>query len=474
VATPTNAQSLREQRFARAIDREVAPLWHDRFARMAYRHLPRGADAFTLDVHCGPGRTTFELLERLGDGARVLALEPDAALRNLAKVRMRPEWKGRVYLKDGALTDVAGMAAATYDLVLANLVLGDVHGFEESLRELLRVTKPGGHVLVTLPLAGTWAEVEDLFREVLRDASLKDASRRLRHLERLRPSGHDIARAMATLGVQPRHFVLEQERSSLVFASGREFLFSPVIEHGPLRLWKAILGAHDKPQELFWKLKEAIDAYHADSVLLVTVVLGLLHIRVPEEDARATPTAGETTSEYWGRFPQLDALFGRAERGEPEEDIDIDLDDGDGDGDDDGDGEGQAAASVAVSDSVMAAIDDELAAAATSGSRATPSSSSSSMSMSAEDQAIFALLDQPVGKPDENAELDALLDQVLEFAAKPKEQLEEVDDLDFEEVVPEDQVRRPGETLKRIKSLLPPPPVVPPPLPGGRRRRGGP
>jgi hypothetical protein len=47
---------------------------------------------------------------------------------------MRPEWKCRVYLKDGALGDAAGMGAGTYDLLC--LVLGDVQGFEESLREL--------------------------------------------------------------------------------------------------------------------------------------------------------------------------------------------------------------------------------------------------------------------------------------------------------------------------------------------------
>jgi SAM-dependent methyltransferase len=469
VAT-ANAQLLREQRVARAIDREVAPLWHDRFARMIYRRLPRGADVFTLDVHCGPGRTTYELLERLGDGTRVLALEPDAALRNLAKARMRPEWKGRVYLKDGALTDVAGMGAGTYDLVLANLVLGDVHGFEESLRELLRVTKPGGQVMVTLPMAGTWVEVEDLFLEVLRDASLKDAARRLRHLARMRPSGQDVARAVAALGVEPDGFVLEQERSSLLFASGREFLFSPVIEHGPLRLWKAILGAHDKPQEPFWKLKEAIDAYHADSVLSVSVVLGLLHIRVPHHPdmgAAVAHGAAETAGEHWRRFPGLHALFGRAERGEPEEDIDIDLDDGEG-----GDGEDEADADDAEAADLVAAAEDgaeaELDAPSASRSGA---SASSSMSMSAEDQAIFALLDQPVGKPDENAELDALLDQVLEFA-KPRDDFEEIEDQELEEMIPEDEIRRPGETLKRIKSLLPPPPVIPPPLPGWRGKGG--
>ena len=442
----TTQQSQREQRFARTLDREVAPLWHDRFARMLLRHLPKGADAFTLDVHCGPGRTTFELLERLGAGTRVLALEPDNALRSVAKARMRAEWKGRVYLKDGALTDVVGMGADTYDLVVANLVLGDVQNFGESLGELLRVTKPGGHILATLPMAGTWAEVEDLFREVLLAAKHKDAARRLRHLIRLRMGGQEIATVIQNLGVRPEHFIIEQERSSLLFASGREFLFSPVIEHGPLRLWKAILGEHDKPQELFWKLKESIDAYHSDSVFSVSVVLGLVHVRVPESPD-SVQTAAETATAYWSRYPKLHQLFGRAERNE-DDDIDIDLDLDDDDDDDD---------------------DDAMAAAAEP--EAPPTASSSSMRMSAEDQAIFALLDQPTATGEENTELDALLDQVLEFA-KPQDEIEELDDAELEEMIPEDQIRRRGETLKRIKALLPPPPSIPPPVPG-KGGRGG-
>ena len=445
VATTTQAQSVREQRFARTLDREVAPQWHDRFARLLLRHLPRGADCFTLDVHCGPGRTTVELLERLGPNSRVLGLEPDDALRNLAKTRMRSEWKGRVYLKDGALTDVMGMGADTYDLVTANLVLGEVQSFRESLREILRVTKPGGYVLATVPMAGTWAEVEDLFKEVLRNAELKDAARRLRHLARMRPTGTDLARTIADLGVGPDHFVVEQERASLLFASGREFLFSPVIEHGPLRAWKAILGSHTKPQELFWKLKETIDAYYSTSVFSVTVALGVVVLRVPAPGAAGAHIAAETVGEYWRRYPELDTLFQRAERGDGEEDIDIDLDLDLDDADDEALG--------------------EPATGLPPGAVPPASASSSSMTMSAEDEAIFAQLDRPAAQQEDNAELDALLDQVLEFA-KPSDEIEELDDAELEELTPDVDLPRPGETLKRIKSLLPPPPKIPPPPPG--------
>jgi len=96
------ATSLRDRRVGRVIDREIAPIWHDRFARLLIRNLPNNlpnADVTALDIHCGVGRTTAELLSRLGASARVMALEPDDILLELARTRMRPEWKNRVYLK---------------------------------------------------------------------------------------------------------------------------------------------------------------------------------------------------------------------------------------------------------------------------------------------------------------------------------------------------------------------------------------
>ena len=49
---------MREQKLARVIDREVAPVWHDRFARLLLRELPTNSETFALDVHSGPGHTT--------------------------------------------------------------------------------------------------------------------------------------------------------------------------------------------------------------------------------------------------------------------------------------------------------------------------------------------------------------------------------------------------------------------------------
>ncbi|MBL8973551.1 MAG: methyltransferase domain-containing protein, partial [Myxococcales bacterium] len=299
--------SLRDRRVARVIDREIAPIWHDRFARLIVRNLPGSSDVIALDIHCGVGRTTAELLARLGPAARVLAIEPDDTLIEMAKTRMRPEWRNRVYLKPGNFDDVAGMADDSYNLVVANLVLGDTGDIGTALAEMIRVNRIGGRILATLPLADSWHEVEDIFAEVLRDAGLTAAVRRLERLRELRPTGPQLAQIVRGLGVAEDDFVIEQERFQMLFPSGREFLFAPVVEHGPLRLWKAVIGKDGSPQELFWRLKEAIDIYYTGHVLAVNVMAGLMNITV----AKGTESPGpRLAARYWRHYPGLDNLWG--------------------------------------------------------------------------------------------------------------------------------------------------------------------
>src|SRR5690606_6110732 len=107
------------------------------------------------------------------------------------------------------------------------------------------------------------------------------------------------------LGVADHDVVVEHERFELLFRRGREFLFAPVIEHGPLRLWQAIIGRAEKPQALFWRFKEAIDTYYAGRVLAVSVVAGLIRVRVPGGGVQ-----GSFAAEYWSRYPSLGRLWG--------------------------------------------------------------------------------------------------------------------------------------------------------------------
>lgn len=323
---------MREQKLARVIDREVAPIWHDRFARLLLRELPSAPETFALDIHSGAGHTTAELLQRLDESSRIVALGRDPWLMQVSKTRVRPEWKRRVYFKSGDIDDVTGMNDDTYDLAVANLVLGEqVVEWQPALAELVRVTKPGGQVLATLPLGGTWREVEDMFEEVLRDEGMRREVATLQMLRRRRPTPTQLVAGLQSIGLSEQDFIVEHEHFELLFRSGREFLFAPVIEHGPLRLWKAIIGRAEKPQALFWRFKEAIDTYYAGHVLAVNVVAGLVRVRVPGG------APDNFSVHYWRRYPSLTKLWDGlgdsealdASEDEFEFDLDIDLDEAD-------------------------------------------------------------------------------------------------------------------------------------------------
>jgi hypothetical protein len=61
-----------------------------------------------------------------------------------------------------------------------------------------------------------------------------------------------------------------------LFKSSREFFFAPVIEYGPLAEWKEIAGNGQEMQDVFWYIKEAIDAYFDGRPFQVTVKAGCI------------------------------------------------------------------------------------------------------------------------------------------------------------------------------------------------------
>jgi hypothetical protein len=69
---------------------------------------------------------------------------------------------------------------------------------------------------------------------------------------------------------------IEIEEFTLLFKSSREFFFAPVIEYGPLTEWKDIAGSGQEMQDVFWYIKEAIDAYFDGRPFQVTVKAGCI------------------------------------------------------------------------------------------------------------------------------------------------------------------------------------------------------
>ncbi|MCK5799804.1 MAG: methyltransferase domain-containing protein [Deltaproteobacteria bacterium] len=267
-------RSHRLEKMARVYDAEILPIWSERFGRLLLRGLKVPPKSMVLDVGAGTGYPALEVLEQMDDQSRLIALEAVGALLDQARKKAGESSGKRIYFRTETLSASLGFADEVYDLVISNLGLLDIPDPQRGLQEFARVTKTGGHVVVTFPLAGTFVEFYDIYREVLIKNDLNEVLGRLEQYIARTPEPEDAARWLENAGL--KDVEIEVERFDLLFRSSREFFFAPVIEYGPLAAWKEIAGKGAQMQEIFWQIKEAIDGYFGKRAFGVTINAGCL------------------------------------------------------------------------------------------------------------------------------------------------------------------------------------------------------
>lgn len=108
-----------------------------------------------LDVGCGEGRFCRMLR---AEGITTVGVEPTTSLREAAQERDK---QGR-YID--ARAESLPFTADSFDLVVCYLSLIDIEGLEEAIREMARVLRPGGSLLIanlnSFNTAGGWKRPE--------------------------------------------------------------------------------------------------------------------------------------------------------------------------------------------------------------------------------------------------------------------------------------------------------------------------
>jgi SAM-dependent methyltransferase len=190
---------------------------YDRFMGRYSRQLaPRLADLGgvragqrALDVGCGPGALTAELVARLGSGA-VSAIDPSASFVEAVHQR-HPDVEVAL-----ATAEDLPFGDGCFDVALAQLVVHFMDDPVAGLREMGRVTRPGGVVAACVwdhagdqtPLAVFWQAVRALDPGA-RDESALAGAREGHLAELFRAAGlHDVADT--TLAIRVRHASFEE------------------------------------------------------------------------------------------------------------------------------------------------------------------------------------------------------------------------------------------------------------------------
>jgi ubiquinone/menaquinone biosynthesis C-methylase UbiE len=263
-----------QEKLARIYEEDVYPLVGQKLADLLTHGLSLPADAHALQIGCGLGTTTTELLQHLGPESRLIAVETSQPFVERARANLPAEYLGRrVFFRAHDLATRLPFADAAFDCTLANVMLAEHPSPPAFVAEAARVTKPGGTLRLSTLLTGTWREFVDVYSDVLVRLGKDEISAALLEYTRTFPEPEALARELESAGFAKVE--VETTHWELVFRTGREFFYAPVIERGPLGRWKAIAGKGPEMQDIFLAVKQAIDTYFGGSAFSVSLVAGV-------------------------------------------------------------------------------------------------------------------------------------------------------------------------------------------------------
>ncbi len=263
-----------QEKSARVYEEEVYPLFGQKLADLLTANLALTRNAHVLQIGCGLGSTTTEILQQTDNDSRLIAVEATPALLERARANVAAEYLGRrVFFRAHSLDGKLPFAEGGFDRVIANVSLADLASPATLVSELVRVTKPGGELRLATSLAGTWREFLDVYSDVLVRLRRQESVEALAAYVKSYPEPEALAKQLEVAGM--REVAVETTHWELVFRTGREFFYAPVIELGPLARWKSVAGKGSEMQDTFLAVKEAIDTYFAGTGFGVSVVAGV-------------------------------------------------------------------------------------------------------------------------------------------------------------------------------------------------------
>lgn len=276
---PKSSQHLlaaRTPEEAALYDAHVVPRYSALFGRLLLAALPAGQRLQVLDIGCGTGYPALEVLRRLGEGGRVIAIDPDAALVDVARRRALEEANRRIFFKVEALEKLS-FGDQVFDAVIGNLAMTALESPEDALVEMRRVLVPGGRLLLTQALAGTWEEVNDMFREIALRTDDAALASRLDRLSAHYPSASTLEAMVDAAGFHD--ITVTCEEVQLTFPSAADIFTDPALRFVALPEWRWVAGLSERSERILDEVRRSLDIYFGGGPLSLRVSAGLISAR---------------------------------------------------------------------------------------------------------------------------------------------------------------------------------------------------
>jgi len=153
---------------AKLYDSDIKPVWSEKFGEMLIRNIKVPEKGMLLDIGCGTGYPSLDILRKnVNNSIRVIAIDKSSAMMDIARKKAGDLGGKKLFFRTENASERLSFADEVYDVTYSNLSFMELGNPIQNLTEMTRVTAPGGQVIFTLPIRGSWIEFFDIFRDVL-------------------------------------------------------------------------------------------------------------------------------------------------------------------------------------------------------------------------------------------------------------------------------------------------------------------
>jgi ubiquinone/menaquinone biosynthesis C-methylase UbiE len=259
-------------------DAVVVPRWSTLFGRPLVAHTPLGLRGQVVDVGCGTGYPALDVMRRLADGGRVISVDRDAALVDIARRRAVENAGKRIFFKVEPIERLS-FGDEVFDLAVGNLFVSAIDDESTALAVIRRVLKPGAKVLLTRPMLGTFEEVLDMFREIAVRRDSSALQKRIDQAALRTPTAATWRAQLASAGYEDIEVQVDDVR--LPYRNAREIFADPMLKIVALPEWRFLCGTQPGDESMLGEVERALDTYFASGPLSLTVRTGLISARKP-------------------------------------------------------------------------------------------------------------------------------------------------------------------------------------------------
>jgi ubiquinone/menaquinone biosynthesis C-methylase UbiE len=264
--------SLRAARY----DGIVWPRYARVFGELVVRAVALPQSAAVLDVACRTGVLAAEILRSMPD-ATVMALDSDEAFLDATRARAADEDGRRLFV--GRQDDLVHLAFsdAAFTNVVGSLVDRATNDRQALFSEALRVLRPGGQLVLSQPLRGSFMELLDMLREVATKYDIAALGERVEQYAQSLPSAEQWAREAEDCGFVDA--AVDDDSLVLGYTSGAEVLNDPALHFATLPECQWCAEAAPDAMAVLYQVQHAIDVYFRGRVFEITVHAGCLSAR---------------------------------------------------------------------------------------------------------------------------------------------------------------------------------------------------